>query len=94
MFDRYLKSTNDIQNLFESLGHSINLAYGASLRRSYGDLKQLQRFLDDYDDSHLLYDSTNNLDVQRALLEIKTLCITQLCDFVKYSNSINFVERM
>jgi hypothetical protein len=93
IFDRYLKSANEILNLFETLGDCINVAYGTSLRRSYGDLVQLQRFLEDYDDSHLLYSSTNNLDVQRALLEIKTLCLPQLRDFVKYCNS-NYVERM
>jgi hypothetical protein len=42
IFDRYLKSANGIQNIFETLGDCINVTYGTSLTRSYGDLVQLQ----------------------------------------------------
>jgi hypothetical protein len=58
----------------------------------YGDLKQLELSLETNDDGHLLYGSTNALDVQRALLEIKILCLLQLRDFVKHTSSETFSE--
>ena len=85
-YNQCKESASELHTLFESLGYSINAAYGETLRRNYGDLKMLQDYLSSYDDQHLVYNSSTGLNVPRALQEIKVLCIEQLRDFVKYFN--------
>lgn len=78
-----LECSQELKNLFDTIGYHVKFSYGTQLRKSYGDLKQLKNFMDEVDSTKFLYKSPHGLDVSRAILEIKTFCLPELRDFVE-----------
>jgi hypothetical protein len=88
-FTTAVEQVAELKTLFESLGHLINHSYGKTLRENLGDVNLLRKFLLDYNTESLQYISQKNMDVKRALNDMKEFCTVILCEYLKHDVNVH-----
>jgi len=88
--ERACQQHPEVNRVFESLGYSVKIEFGELTQKSVGDISALSQAIKQYNIKHLIYES--KIDVERILEEMKMLCVTQLCEFIRYESSGLFIK--
>jgi len=84
MYQRHASGMEELRTLYETLIENLNILCGDALRQKYGDVSVVEAALCEFNLGTLCYTSQNNLDVERALLELRHFNVDHIARTLQY----------